>query len=90
MIWTIIKKGTNGDKKAPPITDDSIKYDFVAVEKGRKILYSNEEEIQIKTVFFKFELNSVIKVDSKHYKILSASMDELPFITLNLKELPNV
>jgi len=90
MRWTIIKKGTNGDHKTPTISDDSVKDDFVAIEMARKILYENENLISLKVVFFKHELGEVVKFSNKYYKILSSSVSDLPFMTLTLKELPNV
>jgi len=90
MIWTIIKKGTSGDKKAPPIVDDTITSDIVAVEKGRQVLYKNENVIQIKTLYFKFEIDDVIYFSNKYYKVLSGAISELPYVTLTLKELPDV
>lgn len=92
MRWRIIKRGTNGDKDAPPIVDKRITTDWVAIQRGKQVLYNNLKKASIKILYQPLSLDTVLYIGGYYYRITGMSVNgsDLPYMTVDLEQMENV
>jgi hypothetical protein len=92
MRWTIIKKGSDALPVAPPIVDKRITEDWVAIQRGKEVLYSNLKQSSIKILYQPLSLDSVVAIGGQYYRVVGAKVSgsDLPYMTVTLERLESV